>query len=49
MKENTTYYTGENYYIISDDSGLYQPGAIWNLEVPVPRSVHLGIMKPNYI
>lgn len=49
MDESTTYYTGENYYIISDDSGLYQPGAIWNLEVPVPNSVHLGIMKPNYI
>ena len=48
MRRGATYYVGENYYIISDDSGLYKPGAIWNLEVPVPSSVHLGIMKPFY-
>lgn len=48
-KSEGPYYIGENYYVISDDSGLYQPGSIWNIEIPVPKSVHLGTMRTNYI
>lgn len=40
--DGLVYYLKNDYYVISDNSGILSPGSVWNSGWPIPNTIQLG-------